>query len=75
MRKTLSSNPFKGKNRGIDLTFDILDPNGAVVPGLSEAITLNGSGDVVVDGAKLPKGKKYRLRAKAGNASETYTLN
>lgn len=73
--KTLSTNPFKGKNKGIDLTFDFIDPQGAVVPGLDAAITKNPSGDVVVDGSKLPKGKKLRLRAKAGSAVESYIIN
>ncbi|MBK9108767.1 MAG: hypothetical protein IPM92_10480 [Saprospiraceae bacterium] len=73
--RLLSGNPFKGKERGIDLSFDFLDPNGTAVDGLDHAITTDGSGNVYVDAAKLPAGKKIRLRAKAGKSSETYALN
>lgn len=73
--RLVSGNMFKGQNRGVDLTFDFLDPKGAVINGLDAAIGSNGSGDVVIDGSKLPKGQKVRLRARAGKASETYTLN
>jgi hypothetical protein len=71
--RLLASKPFKGKQQGVDLSFDVLDAKGKVVEGVSDAITTNASGDVVVDRAKLPAGK-YRLRARAGKASETYTI-
>lgn len=73
--RLVSGNLFKGKERGIDLTFDFLDPKGAVVTGLEAAITNNQAGDVVIDGSKFAKGQKLRLRAKAGKSSETFTLN
>lgn len=71
--RLLSSKPFKGRQQGVDLSFDVLDAKGKVVEGVSEAVTTNDSGDVVVDRAKLPVGK-YRLRARAGKASETYVI-
>lgn len=73
--RLLAGNPFKGKEKGIDLSFDFLDPNGAVVDGLDNAISSDGAGNIYVDAAKLPAGKKLRLRAKAGKSSETYALN
>lgn len=72
--RLLASKAFKGRQQGTDLSFDVLDSKGKVVEGLSDVITTNAAGDVVVDAAKLPAGK-HRLRAKAGKASETYSLN
>ncbi|MBK7357855.1 MAG: hypothetical protein IPI45_13070 [Saprospiraceae bacterium] len=72
--KLVSSNLFKGKNQGIDLSFDVLDPAGAVVPNGQSAISQNATGDIVIDAGKLAKGKKYRLRVKAGNDSELINL-
>jgi len=73
--RLVSGNLFKGKERGIDLSLDFLDPKGTPVSGLDAAITNNQAGDIVIDGSKLPKGQKLRLRAKAGKSSETFTLN
>jgi hypothetical protein len=72
--RLLASKAFKGRQQGTDLSFDVLDAKGKVVEGLSDVITTNAAGDVVVDASKLPAGK-HRLRAKAGKATETYTIN
>ncbi len=72
--RLVSSNLFKGKNAGIDLSFDVLDPAGAVVENGQSSISQNATGDIVVDSSKLAKGKKYRLRVKAGNDSELINL-
>ena len=58
--KLVSSNLFKGRNQGIDLTFDVLDPEGAVLPNGQSAISQNATGDIVIDAGKLAKGKKRR---------------
>ncbi|HRG67331.1 MAG: hypothetical protein JNL65_09790 [Saprospiraceae bacterium] len=72
--KLVSSNLFKGRNQGIDLTFDVLDPEGAVLPNGQSAISQNATGDIVIDAGKLAKGKKYSLRVKAGSDTETIKL-
>ncbi len=72
--KLVSSNLFKGRNQGIDLSFDVLDPAGAVVPNGQSAISQSATGDIVIDAGKLAKGKKYSLRVKAGNDTETIKL-
>ena len=71
---SISSNLFKGRNHGIDLSFDVLDPAGTVVPNGQSAISQNATGDIVIDAGKLAKGKKYSLRVKAGNDTETIKL-
>ena len=65
--KLLTSNPFGGRNQGIDLTYDVLDPNGGLVPNGSNSVDINSNGDLIIDASKLPAGKRYRLRLKAGN--------
>jgi hypothetical protein len=71
--RLLVGNPFKGKNRGIDLTYDIMDSKGGAVAGWEGSISKNAAGDMTIDLGKLPKGK-YRLRLKAGTATETYNF-
>ncbi len=69
-RRLLSGNPFKGKNRGIDLSYDIVDAGGSPVANGESAVTKDAAGNLVIDRSKLSKAGKFRLRLKAGTATE-----
>ncbi|MBK6543914.1 MAG: hypothetical protein WAS55_02690 [Saprospiraceae bacterium] len=71
--KLLSANPFKGKNAGLDLSMDVLDPAGKPITGGWE-MRRNPAGDMIINAENLPKGRKYRLRVKAGTATEYYNF-
>lgn len=71
--RLLVSNAFKGMNRGVDLTYDIMDAKGGAIANSSNAISKNAAGDVVIDLGKLPRGK-FRLSLKAGTATENYNF-
>jgi hypothetical protein len=69
-RRLLAGNLFKGKDQGIDLTFDVLDPKGAVVTG---ALVKEADGNMVIDAGKLKSKTGNRLRVKGkGTAVEFY---
>ena len=69
-RRLLVGNPFKGKNQGVDLTYDVLDPKGNVVP---DAVSKGADGDMVIDAGKLKQKTGNRLRIKGkGTAVEFY---
>ncbi len=72
--KTLTRNPFGGRHEGIDLSYDVLDPNGGLVPNGSSSLSVNSNGELIIDAGKLPAGKQYRLRLKAGNDVEYYNF-
>jgi hypothetical protein len=73
-RRLLAGNLFKGKNRGIDLTFDVLDASGSPVANGNSSVAKDASGNLVIDYSKLKKGGKYRIRVKAGGATEFYNF-
>lgn len=72
--KLIKEKPFGGAHEGIDLSNDFLDPSGNVVSDDAGAISKSDVGDLIIDGAKLRKGMKYRLRLRAGQATETYDI-
>ena len=72
-RRLLAGNPFKGKNQGTDLTYDIVDAQGNVIKDDVGAITKGADGDMVIDASKLKSKTGNRLRIKgAGTAVEFY---
>lgn len=72
--KLIKEKPFNGAHEGIDLTNDFLDPAGVVIPDDEGAISKSDVGDLIIDGSKLRKGMQYRLRLRAGAATETYVI-
>jgi hypothetical protein len=69
-RRLLAGNLFKGKDQGIDLTYDVLDPKGNVVP---NSVSKNDAGEMIIDQSKLKNKTGNRLRVKgAGTAVEFY---
>ena len=68
--KILSTSILKGTAKGVDLTFDILDANGKVEPDGAKSVSKNASGDLVIDGGKLKKGK-HSIRFRAGKATQS----
>ncbi len=72
--KTLTTRPFGGRHQGIDLSYDVLDPNGGLVPNGSSSFSINSNGELTIDAGKLPAGKQYRLRLKAGNDVEYHNF-
>ncbi len=73
-RRLLAGNLFKGKNRGIDLTYDVLDAGGSPAANGNSAVTKDASGNLVIDRSKLSKTGKFRIRVKAGGATEFYNF-
>lgn len=69
-RRLLAGNLFKGKDQGVDLTLDIVDPSGNVIKDDASSITKGADGDWVIDASKV-KSKAHRLRVK-GNTTEFY---
>lgn len=72
--RLLSGNPFKGKNAGLDLTFDVVDAKGNPVSN-GWSVGPNAAGDYLVKPGTFTKGMKYRLRLRAGKNTEFYALN
>lgn len=68
--KVLSSSILKG-NEGKDLSYDIVDAGGTSVPGAHGAVSKNAAGELVIDGGKLGKGKKYTFKFKAGTKTQS----
>lgn len=73
-RRLLAGNLFKGKNRGIDLTYDVLDAGGSPAANGNSAVTKDASGNLVIDRSKFSKTGKFRIRVKAGGATEFYNF-
>jgi len=74
----LAESLLAGKNaEGVDLTFDMLDPNNKPVDKKLWKVAENTGGELVLDASKapvLPKGKFYMLRVKYGAKYMDYKL-
>lgn len=72
--RLIKEKPFDGAHEGIDLSNDFLDPAGNVIADDQGAISKSDVGDLIIDASKLRKGMQYRLRLRAGTATETYVI-
>ncbi|MCC7027568.1 MAG: hypothetical protein LKG19_10810 [Saprospiraceae bacterium] len=74
----LAESLLAGKNaEGVDLTFDMLDPNNKPVDKKLWKVAENTAGELVLDASKAPvlaKGKFYMLRVKYGAKYMDYKL-